>query len=467
MNKVTIRNLLTDIRFWILFFFVLRLIGITNAPLEMGHNWRQSLTNMIARNFLEGNPNLLYPQVDMAGNQTGIIGSEFPFFNYLIYLTASVFNYTHWYGRLINLTVSSFGIYYFYLLVKQITNLKTAFNATIILLVSIWFTFSRNIMPDTFSVSLVIIGLYFGYRYLIQGKGFKLLLFFFFITLGMLCKIPALSWVSVIAMVLLIKEVPMRRRMLMVGITAISVAVVSIWYFYWVPYLIATYRYQLYFPKGLVQGFYEILPLFPQFLSRFYFSSLYSFVGFGFVLAGIFFLAKNGHTYVKLGVTIITLTFFLFILKTGSVFPIHSYYSIPFTPIMAFLAGYGLTKIPLKFQYLLLVIISIEGIANQQNDFFLKKTELYKLGLEQSLDAHVGKKDLIVINGGDSPQEIYFAHRKGWTLRNEQMHQPTLDSLKNLGAAYLVINNKNFTQPITYYPQVFADAHYNIYKMQP
>ena len=42
-----------DIRFWILLFFVFRLYGITNAPLEIGHSWRQSLTNMIARNFLK------------------------------------------------------------------------------------------------------------------------------------------------------------------------------------------------------------------------------------------------------------------------------------------------------------------------------------------------------------------------------------------------------------------------------
>ena len=83
IQKEKIKLILTDIRFWILFFFILRLVGITNAPLEIGHNWRQALTSMIARNFLEGNPNLLYPRIDMAGNQTGIIGSELPFYNYL------------------------------------------------------------------------------------------------------------------------------------------------------------------------------------------------------------------------------------------------------------------------------------------------------------------------------------------------------------------------------------------------
>ena len=72
IKKKQIIAVLSDFRLWVLFFFILRLIGITNPPLEVGHNWRQSLTDMIARNFVEGNPNLLYPQIDMAGNQNGI-----------------------------------------------------------------------------------------------------------------------------------------------------------------------------------------------------------------------------------------------------------------------------------------------------------------------------------------------------------------------------------------------------------
>jgi hypothetical protein len=92
MNKVLIKKLITDIRFWIIIFFVLRLFGITNAPLEFGHNWRQSLTNMIARNFFENGANLLYPSIDLAGEKSGIIGSEFPFYNYLIYILSSIFD---------------------------------------------------------------------------------------------------------------------------------------------------------------------------------------------------------------------------------------------------------------------------------------------------------------------------------------------------------------------------------------
>ena len=465
INRKQINSFLTDIRVWILLFFIIRLIGITNAPLEIGHNWRQSLTSMIARNFLEGNANLLYPKIDMAGNQTGIIGSEFPFYNYLIYLVSLVFGYAHWYGRLINLIVSSTGIYFFYLLVSKICNKQIAFNASIVLLSSIWFAFSRKIMPDTFSVSLVIIGLYYCYMYLSTGSFLKLFLFFIFATLGMLCKIPALSLIVVISILFIVKEISIKRKLTVFMLTAISLIIVSLWYFYWVPYLVKTYHFQLYFPKSLTEGFNEILPLLPKLFQKFYFDSLSSYFALAFFLAGLYFIIRSNNLYLKTGLLVITFTFCIFILKTGTVFPLHNYYIIPFTPVMALIAGYGLSHFPAKFLYIPLILISIEGIANQQHDFFIKKSEIYKLTLENLTSKIVDKNELIVINGDQSPQEIYLAHRKGWTINNEKINKEDLTHLKESGAKYLIINKNSFSSPIGYYPKIYSDTNYDFYKL--
>jgi hypothetical protein len=466
IHKERIKSILSDIRFWIILFFILRLIGITNAPLEIGHNWRQVLTNMIARNFLEGNANIMYPQVDMAGNQSGIIGSEFPFFNYLICLVSYVFNYGHWYGRLINLIVSSFGIYYFFLLIRKICNKNVAFNASIVLLSSIWFGFSRKSMPDTFSVALVIIGLYYCYDFAMTGSLTKILLFFLFATLGMLCKIPALSLVSLVLIIIIAKEITAKRKLIVLIVSALSIGVVCLWYFYWVPYLVATYHFQLYFPKGIVEGFREILPLWPDFLEKFYFSSLYSYTALAFLFAGLFFIYKGKNFYLKTEIIIVTLVFFIFILKTGAVFPTHSYYIISFTPVMAFLSGYGLSKFPAKYLYIALIIIAVEGIASQQHDFFIKDSERYKLSLEDLTNKNIGKNDLIVINGGQSPQEIYFAHRKGWSVGNADINKKELNSLMNLGAHYLIIDKKSFNTRIEYYPKIYSDKNFIIYHLK-
>ncbi|MCF8234580.1 MAG: glycosyltransferase family 39 protein [Bacteroidales bacterium] len=461
-----LKSLLTDIRFWIVFFFLLRLIGIENAPLEIGHNWRQSLTAMIARNFYEHGFNLFHPMVDLAGEKTGVIGSEFPFFNFLIYLFAEVFGYAHWYGRLINLIVSSFGLYFFYKLIKELLNKKVAFSATIILTVSIWFTFSRKIMPDTFSIALMIIGLYFGYRYLKEGKLPSLLLFFALSTLGMLCKIPALSLFSVLALILFIPTVPLIRKIALYAVAIIGLLMVGLWYFYWVPHLLETYQTQLYFPRTITEGMQEVAGLIPQTLEKFYFSSFKSFLAFLCFLAGIVMLIKNKNKWLISGTGIIFLVFVIFIFKTGEVFAHHNYYIIPFTPVMAVLAGYFLAIIPSKFRYIILFIIVVEAIANQQHDFFIKESNKYRLELEELAEQYIDEDDLIVINGGQSPQHIYFANRKGWTVENEVATDTTvLDSLAGHGARYFILVKQRLNKDIPKYDQIYEGEHYGIYKL--
>lgn len=467
MTKLQLKRILTDIRFWLIFLFVLRLIGITNAPLEIGHNWRQCLTNMVTRNFMESGVHMFHPMIDMAGAKTGIIGSEFPFFNYLVYLFSSIFDYSHWHGRLINLIISSIGLYYFFKLIRDLFNQQVAFNSTIVLSVSIWFAFSRKIMPDTFSAALVIIGLYFAYKFLKTGYKSSLLFFFLLCTLGMLCKIPALSLFSVLALVVFMKEINLRRKISLCITATISFAIVCLWYFYWVPHLLETYGYQLYFPKSFAVGIEEIKPLLWESFEKFYFVALHSYVAFTFVLVGIVLLIKNKQKHTLMGIGIISLVFFVFIIKTGGVFPMHSYYIIPFSPVMAFIAGYAISKIPLRFQYILLVFIAIEGIANQQHDFRVKDSHLYRLELDAITEKYIPSKDLIIINGGPSPQDIYFAHRKGWSVENEDLLKPQLiDSLSKFGANYLIVNTTSFDQQFSEYKTIYQDEHYSIYGLQ-
>ncbi|MFH1118714.1 MAG: glycosyltransferase family 39 protein [Bacteroidota bacterium] len=463
-KKTTLRLLLTDIRFWILLFFLIRMVGITNPPLEVGHNWRQSLTNMVARNFLTIDANMLYPRIDMAGEKTGIIGTEFPLLNYLIYLVSKIFGYNHWYGRLINLIVSSLGTFAFYRIAKKLFNESTAFNATLIFLASIWFSFSRKIMPDTFSVSLMLIGLLFCANYLENGKWLDLILFFVFSALGMLCKIPSLSLLSVVGVFAFVKYRQNKRIMLVWFSSALAVCIALLWYFYWVPFLIETYRFQLFFPKGIAEGVAEIMQHKVRFFEKFYFSSLYSFIGFAFFITGVYFLFKKERTSFKAGFLIIAAVFVLFAIKTGAVFPLHNYYIIPFTPVVALLAGYALTNVKHQYAVVLLFLICAEGIANQNHDFFIHADQQYKTGLEAITAKYVPPDQLIIINGGPSPQLIYFASRKGWTV-DGPMNERLIDSLGYLGAAY-VINDNNTSDFLSLkYKLLYTDEAFSVYRI--
>ncbi|MGE0638134.1 MAG: ArnT family glycosyltransferase [Bacteroidia bacterium] len=459
-----LKPLLSDIRFWIVLFFLVRLIGITNPPLETTHNWRQCLTNMIARNFGETELNLLYPRIDMAGNQTGIIGSEFPFYNFLIYIFNTVFGYSHWYGRLINLFVSSLGIYFFSEVVKKIAGQRVAFFASFIFLFSIWFAYSRKIMPDTFSVSLVITGFWFLCRYAEKQHLVNLFFYFLFCALGMLCKIPALSMVAVSGVLIFAQQLNAAAKAAILLATAASVAVAGLWYFLWVPHLLETYHYQLYWTNSFAEGIGEILPVLPQYFQRFYFSAFHSFIAFACCLAGVFYIFKNEGFLLKCGLAVITAAFISFTIITGYTFVFHGYYIIPFVPVMAFAAGYAVSRMPARFAFIPVLLIAGESVANQYHDFFIREKEQYKLSLEKIMDTQVPENKLIIINGGKSPQEMYFAHRKGWTVDNEAVTVQELEKLKALGAAYLVINIKTFAG-IDYYPLMYSDEHYAVYKL--
>ncbi|MFT5725175.1 MAG: hypothetical protein ACI9JN_002298 [Bacteroidia bacterium] len=467
ISKKHIINVVTDVRFWLLLFFVVRLIGITNPPLESGHSWRQTLTNMVARNFYETNANICYPMIDVAGEKSGVMTSEFPLYNYLIFLVSKVFGFTHWHGRWISLMVSTFGLYCYYQLLAKLINPKLALTATLITLSSLWFAYSRKIMPDTFSVSLVFIGLYFVYLYLKEGSLKHLIFYFIFATLGVLSKIPALSLLAVLIVLPWLSTVVWRRKVNVIVCSVIGFSVVCLWYFYWVPYIFDTYHYQLYFPKTFTEGAREVFTVLPQLFEKFYFSSLNSFVAFGCFVLGILFLVRKRNRSLQLALVAISTVFGLFILKTGAVFPTHSYYVIPFAPIMALIAAYFIQTLPKKLGLIILGLIVIEGVANQQHDFFLRDTQVYKLELESTIDPIIPKNDLVIINGGTTPLNMYFAHRKGWASRNESVqHVAYIDSLQQLGAQYLIIDKHQSGAHEMPYKTVLDDDNYAVYSLK-
>lgn len=469
--KKRIELIFLDIRFWIILFFIIRLIGITNPPLEVAHNWRQTVVTMVSRNFIEIDNNILYPRVDFAGEKTGITGMEFPLLNYLIYLVSEIFGYEHWYGRLINLIVSSFGLYYFYKLIKKYFEPKIAFHATLVLLFSIWFSYSRKIMPDTFAMSFIIASIYYGSNYL-DNKTKKnqftvLLLYVLMLTLGTLSKLPSAYLLVVFFILFFNNQISLNRKTVFILASIVGLLFPYIWYFYWVPHLVETHGFWHFFMgKSITQGIHEIGENLPLTLHRFYDTAL-KYIGFSAFLLGLIYGIINKQRMLIYVLIVSFFGFLIIIFKSGFNFPHHSYYIIPFVPVMALIAGYGITILSSRFQYILLGLIAVEGIANQQHDFFIKENQVYQLKLEEKAAQFIGKNDLVIINGGDSPQAIYFAHRKGWTVKNEEIQTPLfMDSLTNLGAKYLIIDKVNIDLKKLPYHLINDDDDYSIYQLK-
>lgn len=469
MNKAI--PIVKDIRFWIAFFFIIRLIGITNPPLEVGHNWRQTTVTMVARNFLEVDNNIFYPRIDFAGDKTGITGMEFPLLNYIIYATSEIFGYQHWYGRLINLLVSSFGLWFFYLLVKRFYQENVAFYSTLILTVSIWFQFSRKIMPDTFAMSIILAGVYFGVCFLFdkkQQKGLYLISYFLLIMLGILAKLPSGILLGIIAILLFNPSIEKHRKIGLISVTAVSLIPAVFWYFFWVPYLVEQFGFWHFFMgKDSLTGLSELFLNGHETCKKFYDSAL-KYVGFMVFLFGLFYAVKRKEKKLMLPFLICFLLFFVIMMKAGFTFSHHNYYIIPFVPLMAVMAGYGITCIPSRsWRTIILFAIVIEGIANQQHDFFLKDKQLSLLELESDLNEFTHPHDLIAINSGDFPTPMYFANRKGWILHNEDIDQEgKLRSLWEKGLRCVVVLNDNPVDlsKFSFLRLVHKNSQYSIYQ---
>ena len=442
--------------------------------MEVGHNWRQTTVTMVARNYFETGGQFFFPQIDVAGEKTGITGMEFPLLNYIIYLVSKVFGYAHWYGRLINLIISSFGIYYFFLLIKKHIQESLAFPSAMLLLGSIWFAYSRKIMPDTFSMSILIWGIYQGLAYIKSGQNWKLVFSGIGITLGILCKLPMIFAIVPMFLLWFDKTIPKNRIFSFYGVVAFAVGISFLYYFKWVPYLNQTFGFFHFFMGKSIQiGAMEILTNWKAVLEKYYLDALH-FTGFAAWLVGMILLWKHRNKQPKLfyTVAVATLAFLVIMLKSGTTFAIHSYYIVPYVPIMALVAAYALSHCKTqKIQHILLFIIIAENVLNWQHEFRIKPAYAGFEKLETHLDSLGAKrKDLIFVNSKEVPTPLYFAHRKGWSNHNDWiLASGRLDSLSNLGLKWVVIVKTAFGEPLPEHqlPLIkrFENDHYQIFSV--
>jgi hypothetical protein len=471
MIKKQLLALIKDIRFWILLFFVLHLSTITLPPLEPNSTWRQTDGLMIARNFFEHNANILYPTTDVTGEKAGIVGCEFPILNYLISILSFVFGYQHWYGRFINLIASSFGIFFFFKLIKNYFGQPAAFNSAVIVLSSIWFTYNRTNIPDTFALSLCIISLYYAVQYLEKEKVYHLLIFFILGLVGCLSKITAATILTVLAVPYFLTQSTWRAKGSLLLLSSVILTSVCVWYFYWVPYLneiSGGVDGHFFMGMPIRHGIHLLLSNLPLTLKRFY-DTPFKFVGFFVFLIGLYFVIKR-KKWLPLALFLIPFTAYLVMLpKLAIGWHIDAYYVIMFIPPMAFIMGWGLTQFDRKIITVIALLgIGVEGVANQIHVLEIRYPFNTLENLETVVDKVTSRTDLIGINGlsyGD-PTPMYMAHRKGWVTNTESFsNSEFLESIRKKGCKYIVMVKKIYGEVPLNLATVYDSDDYRIYDL--
>ncbi|HRD52584.1 MAG TPA: glycosyltransferase family 39 protein [Flavobacteriales bacterium] len=431
-----------DIRAWLLVFAAIRLFGITNPPLETAHNWRQTTVLMVARNFHEGDIDLLHPRVDMAGEKSGITGMEFPLLPAMIAVQAKLFGFAHWHARLVVLLIGTLGIWAFHRLLKRWADGRTAFWSALVLIASLWFMYSRKVMPDVFALSLVLVGLHAasrcldGHRAILNG-----LLAAVLIMLGALSKLPSGCLLAVLPLMLLSHDTSGSRRWWLTLVIATGLLPVGWWYFVHVPYLNDLGDYEHFFMgMSMTEGGRSLMDHLGRTLDNFYFDAL-RFSGFAATLMGLAIAIRRRMSAVLWCALACSIAFAAVMLKAGEAFWKHAYYVLPFVPVMAMLAGVAIAAIPRNgLRIAAAALLISEGLANQWNDFRISPAFAPQLGLEAALDRVSAREDLIVVNSAAIPTPLYMAHRKGWTATSSDMMRPAfIDSLAALGCRHAVV----------------------------
>lgn len=140
------------------------------TPLADWHSWRQADTAAVARNFIQENFNLLYPQSDslwslsptQLPNPNRYFMNEFPLYNASVAVLYHYFGINHVYGRMVSIAISMIGAFYLYLLVKKLLGFNYAITSLLYYsLLPFNIYYNRVFMPDPTFAALSIITLYY------------------------------------------------------------------------------------------------------------------------------------------------------------------------------------------------------------------------------------------------------------------------------------------------------------------
>jgi hypothetical protein len=170
----------------------LRLVRIT-GPFVEHWAWREADVAMIAENFYRHGFNLLYPQINWAGDAPGYVGTEFPLVPFLAAIGYLIFGVHEWIGRAVSVGFFAASVPVFYLLVRKVFGRESAaFAASIYVLVPLGIFSSRCFMSDMPSLSLSIMAVYLFSEWLDRTDRWLLIGATTAMTLGILVKLPAI-----------------------------------------------------------------------------------------------------------------------------------------------------------------------------------------------------------------------------------------------------------------------------------
>lgn len=434
--------------------FAFRLYKIS-TPLADLHSWRQADTSSVTRNYVIRGIDLLHPRFDdLSSNQSGKENPEgyryveFPIYNAIvasIYKLYPIFS-IEISGRLVTAVFSLFIIAVLYYLGLHESSRITAIIASSVYAVFPFFVFfSRVILPETTSLSLAFLSIFFLYLYSgSKKKVFTLISFTISLisfSLSLLVKPPAIFYVFTLIVLFYKKH-------------GFSIIKKPAFYLYFIVSIIPLTLWRLFiqnFPEGIppfdwlitsvntYQGLQNIF-LRPAFFRWIFFERINNFILGGyltfFLILGILVKQKK---YVLTSILFSALAY-LFVFQGGNVQ--HEYYQTFILPAIALFIGVGVSAIytnqKIFFHPLITytVVIALFGLSLFFSYYKVKDYYTYPVELPQIANivkTLTDKNDKIVTDRLGDTTLLYLTERRG---------APSIyrdpPELKKLGYKYLI-----------------------------
>jgi 4-amino-4-deoxy-L-arabinose transferase-like glycosyltransferase len=224
---------------------IVRLIHI-NQPFIDSFSWRQSSTAMMAENFYRRNGNIFYPEVSWDGPGPSYNGREFQTVSYITALLYTLLGQHDWVGRSVVVLFSLWGIFAFYQLVSRIWDRDRALmSAAIIAIFPGNIFLDRSFLPDPAMVALVVTSFWMLIAYLQTDRWHYLLLATLFAIWGFLTKLPGLMigipMLYTIFVVLRHRGLLRPKKLIVIGVAAISILLPVAAYYLWARHIALTY----------------------------------------------------------------------------------------------------------------------------------------------------------------------------------------------------------------------------------
>jgi 4-amino-4-deoxy-L-arabinose transferase-like glycosyltransferase len=477
------------------FAILLSILGIAarviwiDQPYTDNWSWRQSDVAAIARNYFTGGFHFARPQIDWAGDQPGYVGTEFPILPFIAALCYKFFGVHEWIGRAQAVVLFAVSLPFFFLLMCEIFSENAAiWGAFFYIFAPVNLFASREFMPDTPSLSLGIVGLYFFLRWVERPSPKLLLVSSVAISLSILVKAPsAIIGAPLACLAFQCFGATAFRRIELWIFAAIALLPAAIWYAHAYDIAAQFYPHHFFGAGGIrimnARWYWKI--------SRQVATSSLTPVLFALALGGAFVARPTRRArflYWWLGAIIL----FIVVVGYGNR---HHWYQLPLVPVAAAFAGAAcgcmaqrssLPRTPrCAFSILLAVSFGVSAFAYVRPFYHSRaSTALRDLGLE--LKTATPPNALIVGADNGDPTAFYYAERRGWHFLEEDgifLGDPLdnsqavvdLEKLRHHGATHLVFTwatrwwldyYKEFTQHLQAHSTLVKETpEFTIYRL--